>query len=75
MGQRSVEAGGMGSERIHLTWNKGDKSLSNTLQGSRGQVSRGEAVCDEAGGRGCLERGKARRYGDIWTIPCFPYWL
>lgn len=44
-----VEAGGMGSERIHLRQSEGAGSLLNKLQGSGGQDSRGEAICHEAG--------------------------
>ena len=42
--------------------NKGDRS---TLQGSRGQDSKGETVCQEAVVTGCRKVRKVRRYGDI----------
>ena len=52
-GHDQVEASGSGYERIHLRQNKGDRSLSNTLQGAAcRQDSEGEAVCKEVVGRG-----------------------
>ena len=37
-----------GGERMHSTQNEGEKSALNTLQGSRGQDSKGEIVyCEE----------------------------
>ena len=53
VGNDWVAAGGAGGERIHLRQNKGDRSLLNT-QGSSGQDSRGEAVCQETVGGGCF---------------------
>lgn len=41
-----------GSERIHLRWNKGQRSLLNTQQGSGRQDSKAETVCSEVVGGG-----------------------
>ena len=40
-GDNWVEADGVGSERIHLRQNKGDRGFLNTLQGLRGCLPRG----------------------------------
>lgn len=54
MGQPSrVEAGSLGGESIHTRWNKGDRSLLNTPQGSGRQNSKEETVCHEAVVGGC----------------------
>lgn len=47
-------AGGTGDERIHPRQNEGARRLLNTLQGSGGRDGRGEAVCKEAVGEGCI---------------------
>lgn len=45
-------ASGSASERIQQRQDKGDRSLLNTLHGSRGQDGRGETVGHEAMARG-----------------------
>jgi len=51
-----VEAGRMGSGRIHPGQNKGDRSLLNTLQGSCGQDSKGETAGRQGWGAVVKER-------------------
>lgn len=69
-GDHQVEDGGAGSERIHPRQSK-DRSLWNTVQGSGGRDSGGETVCTEAVGGGCFERGKMRKYRDVWRFPFY----
>lgn len=63
-------ASGSASERIQQRQDKGDRSLLNTLHGSRGQDGRGETVGHEAMARGQLQGG-GREYGEVRNLPSF----
>lgn len=49
-----VEAGGTGSEGIHLRQNKGKRCLLNTKQGSHKQDSKSETICNETVREDCI---------------------